>query len=91
MPFSRAMSSINTKVGIAFLLAALVLAAAGAIIAVNSVRLGGALDGLRSSATVLRQHTLADMFHDALRGDVYAALYNSTKSKDDFEQDRRQV
>jgi methyl-accepting chemotaxis protein len=91
MPSSRAMSSINTKVGVAFLLAALVLIGAGATVALNSTRLGGALDGLRSSATVLRQHTLADMFHDALRGDVYAALYNATKSKDGLEQDRRQV
>ena len=39
-----------------------------------AVKLSGGLDRAMSSARVLRTHMGADMMHDALRADVYAAL-----------------
>jgi len=42
-----------------------------------AVKLSGGLDRAMSSSRVLRTHMGADMMHDALRADVYAALLSS--------------
>ncbi|MHB2170056.1 methyl-accepting chemotaxis protein, partial [Alsobacter sp. R-9] len=88
MPVLPRLTSINAKIALAFGVAGLLVAGAGGIVFDRSARLGSALDDLRSSAAVLRQHTLGDMYHDALRGDVYAALYNAARSSDQKNADR---
>jgi len=40
----------------------------------NSEQLGGAIHGVSLTSKALRSHMEADMMHDALRSDVYAAL-----------------
>ena len=67
-------SSINGKVmmaGIAVLALAGVTAGAGIWAAFN---LSGNLDNATRSASVLRNHLISDMMHDALRADVLSAL-----------------
>ncbi len=71
------LQSLNTKIGAVFLAAALLAGAVGAFVAMGSVKLGGALDDMRRSATILRQHTLGDMYHDSLRAQVYFALHDA--------------
>jgi methyl-accepting chemotaxis protein len=71
------LQSLNTKVGAAFLGAALLTAAVGTFVSMGAATLGGALDDLRKSATILRQHTLGDMYHDGLRAQVYFALHDA--------------
>jgi methyl-accepting chemotaxis protein len=74
-------SSIRAKFGVAFLTAFLVLVGIGLVVERNAERLSGALDEVRLNGSALRQHTLADMYHDALRGDVYAILHDAAQSK----------
>ncbi|MFO1149748.1 MAG: methyl-accepting chemotaxis protein [Alsobacter sp.] len=71
------LQSLNTKFGAAFMAAGLLACVVGAIVAVASAKLGAALDDLRKSATILRQHTLGDMYHDGLRAQVYFALHDA--------------
>ena len=42
-----------------------------------AVKLSGGLDRAMTSSHILRTHMGADMMHDALRADVYAALLSS--------------
>ncbi|WP_293854527.1 methyl-accepting chemotaxis protein [uncultured Alsobacter sp.] len=44
----------------------------------SSARLGSAIDHIADTAVAIRQHTIGDMLHDSLRGDVYAALHRSS-------------
>jgi methyl-accepting chemotaxis protein len=73
--------SIRAKFGLAFVTASLVLVGIGGVVLMNADRLGTALDALRVNGSALRQHTLADMYHDALRGDVYAILHDAAEGQ----------
>lgn len=45
----------------------------------GSQKFAGELQDLNVTATALRNHTKGDMMHDALRSDVYSALYAAAK------------
>lgn len=47
----------------------------------SSSRLGSAIDRIADTAVAIRQHTIADMLHDALRADVYVALHRSSEGE----------
>ncbi len=63
--------ALFTAIGMVTLLVAIAMAAIGIV---NVVRLGDRLGELNVSATAVRLHLEGDMMHDALRGDVLAAL-----------------
>lgn len=47
----------------------------------SSASLGSAIDHIADTAVAIRQHTIADMLHDSLRADVYAALHRSSSGE----------
>ena len=72
------MNGLSFKVGFAIAVAATLGCVLMALNILGVVRLGSEIDGIQRISVALRQHTLADMRHDALRGDVYAAFYKSS-------------
>jgi PAS domain-containing protein len=72
------MNGLSFKVGFAIAVAATLGCVLMALNILGVVRLGNEIDGIQRIAGALRQHMLADMRHDALRGDVYSAFYNSS-------------
>ena len=63
-----------TATGIGVLLLSVGTAGVGLMM---NTQLGGALDRASVSSDILRNHMQADMMHDALRADVFAALLSS--------------
>lgn len=63
-----------TATGIGVLLLSVGTASVGLMV---NTRLGEALDRAAVSGEVLRNHMQADMMHDALRADVFAALLSA--------------
>jgi methyl-accepting chemotaxis protein len=75
-PRGHAVFGLSRKIAAAFLAAAIASVAMMGLVFDRSTRLSLELETMRAAASTLRQQMTADMGHDALRADVYAALYN---------------
>jgi methyl-accepting chemotaxis protein len=69
------MTSLIRRLTLSCLLGAAVSVGIAVVGFSSAAWLGRSMDAVASMSTVLRNHTLADMMHDALRADVYAAFF----------------
>ena len=85
---SRRFASLNSKIVLGFLTIAVLVGCAATVVGTNSLRLGRALEAIQESGVIQRRSALADMFHDAVRADVYMTLYRVSKGTADRKEAR---
>lgn len=74
--------TLRTKLLSATIATALTTMFLALTLGIGSAKIGDRIAELQTMSTALRNHMNADMMHDALRADVYSALYESIRNPD---------